>query len=180
MDTLVLDRRFLPVARVAWKRALTLLCLGKVEVLEEYEDWVVRSVTLTLKVPSVVRFLAAALRGRRIVRFSRENVYARDRGRCQYCGVRVPRRDATYDHVVPRAQGGRTTWENVAIACLRCNQHKGGRTPGQAGMRLLAAPVRPTRLPDTIRITIPVENGVPASWRAWLRDYTYWNGELEE
>lgn len=180
MHTLVLDRAFSPVGRVSWTRALTLLCLGKVEVLEEYDDWTVRSVALEIKVPSVIRFLEAVLRRRRVVRFSRENVFARDGGRCQYCGARVSRREATYDHVVPRAQGGRTTWENIAIACLPCNQRKGGRTPDQAGLRLRTRPTRPTRLPDTIRVVVGFEKGVPASWRSWLRDYAYWNGELEE
>ena len=179
MHTLVLDRRFTPVARVSWTRALTLLWLGKVEVLEEYQDWTVRSVRLELRVPSVVRFLRAALGGGRSLRFSGENVYARDHGRCQYCGERVSRREATYDHVVPRAQGGRTHWENIVIACLFCNQRKGGRTPAQAGMRLRAAPLRPTKLSDSIRLTFVHEAGMPASWRAWLRDYTYWNGALE-
>ncbi len=179
MDTLVLSHAFEPVARVAWQRAITLLFEGKVEVIEEYPDRTVRSVTLEFKVPSIIRFLHRIHVRRRAVRFSRENVYARDGGACQYCGRRLPRSEATYDHVVPRSQGGPTTWENVVIACTPCNQRKGGRTPAQAGMRLRAVPVKPSRLPDVIRLTFRLDGGAPESWRQWLLAYRYWSGELE-
>lgn len=179
MDTLVLSHAFEPVARVAWQRAVTLLFEGKVEVIEEYQDRTVRSVTLELKVPSIIRFLRKIRMRRRAVRFSRENVFARDGGACQYCGRRLRRAEATWDHVVPRSQGGPTTWENVVLACVACNQRKGGRTPAQAGMRLRSTPVRPTRLPDVIRMTFRFDDGAPESWRHWLRSWSYWNGELE-
>jgi hypothetical protein len=81
--------------------------------------------------------------------------------------------------VVPRAQGGKTTWENVVICCVPCNQRKGGRTPSQAGMRLRSTPVKPKSLPARLRIVIGWQKGMPTSWRAWMRDFSYWNGELE-
>jgi 5-methylcytosine-specific restriction endonuclease McrA len=179
METLVLDPGYAPVARVPWTRAITLIWSGKVEVVEEYDDWAVRSVTLEVKVPSVIRFLRAVRGKKRMIRFSRENVYSRDHGRCQYCSVPVPRPESTYDHVVPRSQGGHTRWENIVIACLRCNQKKGGRTPEQAKMTLRTQPVRPAKLPDGVRITMAYQQGMPVAWRAWLRDLSYWNGELE-
>ena len=107
-------------------------------------------------------------------------MFLRDKGRCQYCGSLLERGVATYDHVLPRAHGGQTTWTNIVIACLDCNQKKGGRTPDQAGMRLRATPVKPRKLPDTIRLTLSFGGGMPESWRAWIRDYTYWNTELDE
>ena len=180
METLVLSTSYEPVARITWQRAITLLFSGKVEVIEEYEDRTIRSVTLEIRMPSVIRFLRGVRAFRRAVRFSRENVYARDRGRCQYCRRKVPRSEATYDHVVPRAHGGHTTWENVVISCFECNQRKGGRTPLEAGMRLLCAPVRPKRLPDSMRLTFTFEKGMPLSWRKFLQDVTYWHGELDE
>ena len=70
-------------------------------------------------------------------------------------------------------------WENVVIACVPCNQRKGGRTPAQAKMLLRTQPIRPTKLPDTMRIVIGWEKGMPTTWRNWLRDYSYWNGELD-
>jgi 5-methylcytosine-specific restriction endonuclease McrA len=179
METLVLSMGYEPVARVPWQRAVTLLFMGKVEVVEEYADKEIRSITFTLKMPSVVRFLRAIRGTRKQVKFSRQNVYARDTGRCQYCGVRVARHEATYDHVVPRAQGGKTTWENIVIACVPCNQKKGGRTPAQARLKLLTVPVKPKKLPDTLSLTITFQPGMPDTWRGWLRDMTYWNGELD-
>jgi 5-methylcytosine-specific restriction endonuclease McrA len=180
METLVLSATYEPVARVPWQRAITLLWTGKVEVIEEYEDHMVRSVTYAVRMPSVIRFLRAIRGTKRAIKFSRENVYARDNGKCQYCGLKVPRHEATYDHVVPRIQGGPTTWDNVVIACVPCNQRKGGRTPEQARMALLNRPVKPKKLPDTVRLTFTFEKGMPATWKAWLRDVTYWHGSLDE
>ncbi len=180
METLVLNATYEPVARVPWQRAITLLFMGKVEVVEEYEDKTIRAVTYELKMPSVIRFLRMLKGRKRAIKFSRENVYARDSGRCQYCSGRLPRQEATYDHVLPRSQGGMTRWDNVVIACVPCNQRKGGRTPEQAGMKLLSIPVKPRRLPEGVRLTFIYEKGMPASWRTWLRDVAYWHGELEE
>ena len=180
METLVLNRGYEPVARVPWQRAVTLLFLGKVEVVEEYESREVRSVTVVFKMPSIVRLLRALRGARKAIKFSRENVYARDSGRCQYCGRGVRRDEITYDHVVPRALGGKTMWENIVTCCVGCNQAKGGRTPEQAGMRLRSAPVKPKKLPDTFRIAVGFTKGMPESWRSFLRSYSYWNSELEE
>src|SRR5262245_53484624 len=179
METLVLSATYEPVARVTWQRAITLLWQNKVEVVEEYADREIRAVSVTVKMPSVIRFLRALRSRRRAVKFSRENVYIRDRGRCQYCGRRVVRFDATYDHVVPRKLGGLTTWENIVIACVACNQRKGGRSPDAANMRLLATPMKPAKLPDAYRFTLTFRSGMPASWRQWLQDHDYWTTELD-
>ena len=180
MDTLVLNATYQPVARIRWERAITLLFLGKVEVVEEYEDRTIRSVSFEIKMPSVVRFFRLLTRRKPVVRFSRQNVYARDHGQCQYCGRAVTRAEATWDHVTPRAQGGRTCWENIVIACVPCNQNKGGRTPEQARMKLRTAPVKPKKLPDTLRLTLTFQKGMPVGWKTWLRDMTYWHGSLDE
>ena len=180
METLVLDTSYIPVARVHWQRAITLLFQGKVEIIEEYEDKEIKSVTFSMKMPSIVRFLRALKGKKKAIKFSRENVYTRDKGTCQYCGLKVARPEATYDHVTPRAQGGTTVWENIVICCVPCNQKKGNRTPAQAGMRLLSTPVRPKKLPDHMRLTVQWRPGMPPSWRDWLASHSYWNGELEE
>jgi 5-methylcytosine-specific restriction endonuclease McrA len=180
METLVLSATYEPVARVPWQRAISLLWTGKVEVIEEYEDRMVRSVTYEFPMPSVIRFLRAIRGTKRAIKFSRENVYARDSGKCQYCRQRVPRHEATYDHVVPRIQGGPTTWDNVVICCVPCNQRKGGRTPEQARMVLANRPVKPKKLPETLRLTFLYEKGMPESWKSWLRDVAYWHGSLDE
>jgi 5-methylcytosine-specific restriction endonuclease McrA len=180
METLVLSAAYEPVARISWQRAIMLTFGGKVEVLEEYEDRDVRSVTYSIKMPSVIRFVRGLRKRGRGVKFSRENVYARDNAKCQYCANRIPRHESTYDHVTPRSQGGKTTWENIVIACVACNQKKGGRSPQEARMKLISNPVRPKKLPDTMRLTFLWEKGMPETWKNWLRDYAYWNVELEQ
>lgn len=179
METLVLTASYEPVARVSWKRAVALLFDGKVEVIEEYEDRFVRSITLEIKMPSVIRFLRAVRARKQTPKFSRENVYARDNGRCQYCAKKVMRHEATYDHVVPRALGGKTTWQNVVICCVPCNQRKGARLAAEVGTRLTSVPRRPKKLPDALRMTFMFQKGMPHSWKSWLRDFSYWNGELD-
>lgn len=175
METLLLSRGYEPLERISWQRALTLWFRDKVEVLETY-DRVVRSPSVELAMPSVVRILEALRRRPNRVTFSRANVFARDSGRCQYCLRALRRGEATYDHVLPRRLGGRTTWENIVIACLACNQKKGGRTPDQANMRLHSVPVRPRRL--EVRLQLRPEE-VPPTWRQYLVDDRYWNAPLE-
>lgn len=182
-DVLVLSQAWEPVDRVSWQRALTLYFQDKVEIVEQYEDRHVRSITVSLKMPSIIRFLKAVRGRKRAVKFSRENVFARDGGMCQYqaapgCPRKLTRAEATYDHVVPRASGGKTTWENIVICCVPCNQQKRNRTPEQAGMALRKKPVRPRTLPD-MRITVSWNKDMPQSWGAFFRDLRYWNGALD-
>ena len=179
MDTtLVLDVGYRPIACAPWQTAIVWVLEKAVEVVDEYPDRYIRSPSWQCKMPSVVRLLKP-VRRKPAVKFSRQNVYARDGGRCQYCGIRVPANAFTYDHVVPRAQGGRTAWDNVVVACIPCNQRKGGRTPAQASMRLRSTPVRPARLPDVRSLSMTYRPGMPEAWRDWLRDAVYWSGELE-
>ncbi len=170
-QTLLLSQGYEPVKVISWRRAFTLLTLGKVEVLEEY-DANVRTTTVVFKVPAVVRLLRAFRRPQKPVKFSRVNIYARDKYRCQYCGAKAPISDLSYDHVLPRAQGGKTTWTNIVTCCYRCNRRKGNRTPQQAGMRLRQKPLQPSWVPA---VTIRISNrSIPDAWR----DYLWWTSEL--
>jgi len=169
--TLVLDQSFMPIATIGWQRAITLLTLGKIEVIEEY-DREVRSRYLAIKLPAVARLLSKFRRRKKAVKFSRHNILARDSWKCQYCGTRVSTSSMTVDHVVPRAQGGITRWENVVTCCQGCNAKKKDRTPAQAGMYLFKEPVKPTWVPV---FTIPLSGPIPDQWR----DYIYWMGALE-
>ncbi|RMH41144.1 MAG: HNH endonuclease [Deltaproteobacteria bacterium] len=169
---LMLSRSYEPLRVISWKRAFALLTLGKVEVVEEY-DACVRTVTLVFKVPAVVRLLTAFKRRGRPPKFSRINIYARDGFRCQYCGDKRPTEELTFDHVVPKARGGKTSWTNIVTACHPCNRRKGARTPEEAGMRLRKPPIQPKWVPAvTIRVST---RSVPDAWR----DYLYWTGGLE-
>lgn len=171
--TLLLSQGYEPISIISWQKAICLLTLGKVEVIETYERDI-RSVQLVLKMPAVVRLVRAIRRYPRQVKFSRQNVLARDRWRCQYCSEKRPSHELTYDHVIPRSQGGRTEWENIVAACVDCNARKANRTPEQARMRLRRVPHRPSWVP-IFTLTIS-RSSVPDAWR----DYCYWTGDLTE
>lgn len=174
-QTLLLNASYEPLKVVHWQKAVTLLWQGKVEVVEVY-DREIRAVTFSFKLPSVIRLLRYIKIKRRFdyVPFSRVNIYARDGHTCQYCGLQCPTTELTFDHVVPVARGGRKDWENIVTCCVSCNRRKGGRTPGEARMRMVRHPKRPES-PPAIRITIGLRNA-PESWR----DYLYWNVELDK
>lgn len=170
--TLMLTAGYEPLKIIPWQRAVQLLYLDKIEVVSEYDD-VLRSTNHTIKVPSVVRLKKGFKRQVKAVKFSRSNVYGRDDYTCQFCGLKKDSNDLTYDHVVPRSHGGLTTWTNIVTACNRCNSRKGGRTPEQAGMKLLKKPVQPRAMPFS-HVVMPRDK-TPEEWR----DYMYWNVELE-
>lgn len=172
--TLLLNSTYEPLKVISWQRAVTLLWLGKVEIVRTY-DREVRSVTFKFRMPAVVRLLRFVRRKQPQISFSRRNLFARDDNTCQYCGKPRDTSELTYDHVVPRSQGGRTEWTNIVTCCVDCNRRKGGRTPEQAGMRLMRAPKRPDYLPGVLTITISVRNA-PDAWR----DFLYWNVSLDE
>jgi 5-methylcytosine-specific restriction endonuclease McrA len=104
------------------------------------------------------------------IRFSRLNIYARDGFTCQYCAVRFATEDLTFDHVLLRSRGGRTSWENIVTCCIPCNAAKADRTPDETGMKLRRRPGRPSFLPS---ITVKLGGAVPEEWRP------YWSGELQ-
>ena len=159
--TLVLNRSFLPVHITTVRRACILLYQGVARVVDaEYQTfdflgWRQRRdaqetlglVAGAMPVPRVIVLTTYDRVPRRHVRFSRHNVYTRDHDTCQYCGRRLPRSELNLDHVVPRSQGGLSTWDNVVCSCHTCNRRKGGNTPQQAGIRLLRRPSRPAWTP---------------------------------
>src|SRR5579862_64848 len=163
--TLLLTQGYEPIQIISWQRAITLVALDKVEVVEEY-DAQIRAVSLVVRVPAVVRLLRAFRRHARPVKFSRVNIYARDNYKCQYCGKKASITELTYDHVVPRSQGGLTEWTNIVTCCYLCNRKKGGRTPREANMQLHAQPTQPNWVPAVaIRISL---RSVPEAWRDYL------------
>jgi len=161
---------YYPLSLWPWQTAVKAVFLDRVDIVEEYAREV-HSANFAMKLPSVIA-LKQYVRPSQYPAFTRFNLFLRDRFQCQYCGSI---KDLTFDHVIPRAQGGRTTWENVATACAPCNLKKGGRTPKQAHMSLHMAPIRPTswQLQDQGRSFPP--NFLHDTWRDWL----YWDIELE-
>ncbi len=161
----MLDQGYQPLRVIPWQRAFVMHLVGKVELLTAHA-WSVRTVDRQFPAPSVVRLLRKIRHRSPQVRLSRDNVYQRDGYRCQYCGVTFEAGELTLDHVVPRCQGGKTSWGNVVAACVPCNRRKGRDLPDEAGMPLLTAPRRPRWLPP--RITTISGNQVPSTWRDWL------------
>jgi 5-methylcytosine-specific restriction endonuclease McrA len=192
---LVLNRVYRPVHITSVRRAFVLLYQGAARAIDEqfqlfdFDSWAalaaaehhdaIRTVDRRIRVPRVIVLLAYEHLPKSRVRFSRFNIYARDDNTCQYCGRRFRRSELNLDHVVPRSRGGTTSWENVVCSCVPCNLRKGGRTPDQAGLRLLRAPVRPRWTPIFRRATRR------AFYREWtpflsLAEAAYWNAELLE
>jgi 5-methylcytosine-specific restriction endonuclease McrA len=163
--TLLLNSTFEPLLVVSWKKAIVLLVRGKVEVLEEY-DRAIRGVTISLKLPAVIRLKTHIRKRTPIVKFSRQNLYTRDKVKCQYCGSHFEPSALTYDHVVPRSRGGQTDWTNVVTCCLPCNLKKGGRTPEEAGMRLIRKPRAPIWIP-LLTISLGLKE-TPLPWKSYL------------
>jgi 5-methylcytosine-specific restriction endonuclease McrA len=161
---------YYPLSLWPWQTAVKAVFLERVDIVASYEREV-HSPTTSFRLPSVIA-LRQFVRPSEYPAFTRFNLFLRDRFACQYCG---DPRELTFDHVVPRAQGGRTTWENVATACAPCNLKKGGRTPQQAHMSIHRWPFRPTswQLQEHGRSFPP--GYLHDSWR----DYLYWDIELE-
>ncbi|MCK9355849.1 MAG: HNH endonuclease [Dehalococcoidia bacterium] len=137
---LVLNQGFEPHDVCRTRRAIVLVFCGKAELVEDSRG-MVHSISASFAIPSVIRLTQRVRRPEHERRLTRVEVFTRDRFTCQYCG-RVTR-DLTLDHVMPRSQGGEHSWENVVSACKLCNRKKGGRTPDEAGMKLMSVPRRP-------------------------------------
>jgi 5-methylcytosine-specific restriction endonuclease McrA len=140
---------------------------------KEEDDWV-RTTSTAIQVPRIIRLLGYDRLPRQTVKFNRRNIFARDNNQCQYCGRKFPTSELSLDHVVPRSQGGQTTWENIVCSCVSCNVRKGGRTPREASMALIRKPEKPKRSP---LLNLKLTNTKYQSWKSFL-DNAYWSVEL--
>ena len=165
MQTLMLTPWMAPQKIISWQRAVVLTYLGKVEVIETW-DAELRAPSVAMLAPAVVRLKKGSVSTKQSVRFSRVNVFTRDKFRCQYCGDKKGMKQLNYDHVIPRVQGGKTVWENIVTSCYTCNDRKGSRTPDQAGMKLLLHPKKPTSLPVVPPIRLD-EGDLPELWQPY-------------
>ena len=177
---LVLNRSYMPIHVMSARRAFSLIYQDAARAVDEryqtfdFEAWAslpaegadaVGTPRGALRVPRVIVLNHYDRVPKRHVRYSRVNVFTRDKYTCQYCGAQPQRSQLNLDHVVPRALGGKTTWENVVCSCVDCNRRKGGRTPHQARLRLMRKPVRPRWTPMmNFAITTPRYE----EWRPFL------------
>lgn len=201
-SVLVLNKMFLAVHVISVRRAFCLLCKDLAEVVSNDdgsyatydfaswselsafrlahvtrhadEDWV-KTASMEIQAPRVIRLTTYDRVPRQAVKFNRRNIFARDHNQCQYCGKKVPTSELSLDHVLPRSQGGGTTWENIVCACVDCNVRKGGRTPRQANMTLIKKPEKPKRSP---LLSAKLNQAKYQSWQSFL-DSAYWNVELK-
>lgn len=204
-NVLVLNRFYQAIRVINVRRAFSLLCKDMAEVVHieldeagsnrwqnfdfagwqeisqlkaefepEEHDWI-QTVRFQIAVPRIIRLLGYDKLPRQEVKFNRRNIYARDSNRCQYCGKKFPTTELSLDHVVPRSQNGKSTWDNIVCCCVKCNVKKGGRTPTQANMHLITKPVKPKRSPV---ISIRLADERYSSWKQFL-DNAYWTVELK-
>ena len=187
--TLVLNRNWQAINVATVARALIMLWNESAKVVDpldyqlyDWNDWsklvpdrdepFVQAVRQQFRVPEVVTLTEFDRLPSAAVTFSRRNVFKRDRFTCQYCGKQPGGDELTIDHVVPRAQGGESSWTNCVLACLECNKRKADRTPDQAKVRLRKEPVRPTWKPVYSEHVSRME-----SWSKFISE-AYWNAEL--
>jgi len=189
--TLVLNHNWQPVNVATVARSLVMLYGESVRVVDPadyqlytWSDWArmaprdgelfIQAVRFRLRVPEVVTLVHYDRLPNASVTFSRRNIFKRDHFTCQYCGDQPGTEDLTLDHVLPRSQGGESTWTNCVLACVDCNKRKADRTPQQAKMRLKTQPVRPTWRPLYAAVDVRIE-----SWSKFISE-AYWSVELEK
>ncbi|PIX22863.1 MAG: HNH endonuclease [Deltaproteobacteria bacterium CG_4_8_14_3_um_filter_43_13] len=192
---LVLNRSFLPINITTAKRAFSLLYQGIAKAVNsqyetfDYESWsdlsieqhdeTIGLVDRAIKIPRVILLVTYDRIPKTQVRFTRANIYARDRNTCQYCGVVFTKNELSLDHIIPRAYGGASCWENIVCCCFSCNKKKGSKGLHETGMKLLKPPAKP-RWPPFFKV--PLQDIRRQEWRMFLNmvDISYWNTELLE
>ena len=194
---LVLNRLWQAVNVCTVERALTLLFMGHAQVVDpdgesfntySFREWCdftsggadaaerVNTISVRIRIPKIILLLFFDRMPNKDVKFTRQNVFERDKNTCQYCGKKFERKDLNIDHVVPRQHGGLTTWTNVVCSCIPCNSRKANRTPEQAGIQLIRRPKKPRWRPF---LDIQFSKSHDHAWRHFL-DLAYWNVELGE
>ena len=192
---LVLNRLWQAVNTCSVRRAFTLLYQGHAQVVaaedgenfatHDFNSWwdisrtkpsgdMVKTISFNIRIPRVIVLLIFDRLPKKEVKFTRHNVFERDKNTCQYCRKVFPRAELNLDHVLPRDRGGQTTWENIVCSCIPCNSRKSNRLPHEAGMRLLKKPKRPKWRPF---VTVNLALRAHESWKHFV-DVAYWNVEL--
>ncbi len=193
-QVLVLNRLWQAINVCTVRRAFSLLCAGHAQVVyadgtnfftHDFNSWrdfseqtpeedMVHTISLKIRIPRVIVLMLFDRMPRKEVKFTRHNIFERDKNTCQYCGKHFDKKDLNLDHVIPRDKGGLTTWENIVCSCIPCNTRKGNRLPHEVGMRLIHKPERPRWRPF---VHITFDSQVHDSWRHFI-DLAYWNVEL--
>lgn len=191
---MVLNRLWQAINVCSVRRAFTLLCAGHAQVVDangknfsthDFASWrsfserepdahMVNTISFKVRIPRVIVLLMFDRMPRKEVKFTRHNLFERDKNTCQYCRKHFDRKDLNLDHVIPRDKGGQTSWENIVCSCIPCNTRKGNRLPHEAGMKLMRKPERPKWRPF---VHITFDTQLHESWRHFI-DLAYWHVEL--
>lgn len=176
--TLVLNADGMPIAIVPWWKAIGMIHVKNTAILiDSYTRPVIDAKGREYELPAVVVLKKMIKRNNNKVPFNRKNVLLRDKLTCCYCNVKFLPKDLTYDHVIPRCKWNDsfvqktgyesvTNWENIVTACKKCNTKKGGRTPEEAGMKLLKKPRKPTRAEVSMKVS--VWERIPHEWSPYM------------
>ena len=189
-QVLVLNRLWQPVNLCSARRAFTLLCLGHAQVVHtdqeenffthDIDSWlqqpdaslsgyeVIHTVSRTYRIPAIIVLGIYDRLPKKEVKFSRQNIFARDNFTCQYCGNEYDSRKLNLDHVVPRDKGGRTSWENVVCSCIRCNTRKANKLPADANMFPMREPRPPKWRPFFSAANSEISRFFHDSWRFFI------------
>ncbi len=191
-SVLVLNRLYQAIHITSVRKAFTLLYKGDVRVVEndfstyDFENWCdipvqadeeyISTPKYKLKIPRVVLLIYYDKVPKQEVKFTRKNIYLRDRNRCQYCGKRYATKELNLDHVIPISRGGKSDWNNVVCCCFNCNAKKSNKSISEIGLSLIKKPKKPIWHP-LIRLSLKEKRY--ECWRNFL-DLAYWNVELDE
>ena len=196
-QVLVLNRLWQAVNITTVRRAFTLLCQGHAQIVSahggnhfsthDFESWrdfssrepeseMVHTISFKVRIPRVIVLLMFDRMPKKEIKFTRHNIFERDKNTCQYCARVFDRKELNLDHVLPRDKGGKTTWENIVCSCIRCNTRKANRLPHEVGMKLIRQPERPKWRPF-LQFTFHGHGPGHGDWKHFL-DVAYWNVEL--
>ena len=191
-QVLVLNRLWQAINVCSVRRAFTLICQGHAQVVyadsgknfqtHDFASWrdfssrepepeMVKTIAFKIRVPRIIVLVFFDRLPKKEVKFTRANIFERDKNTCQYCGRIFEKRDLNLDHVIPRDKGGLTTWENIVCSCIPCNTRKGNRLAYQVQMQLIRKPGRPKWQPF---VNITFTGHLHESWRHFV-DLAYWN-----
>ncbi len=201
---LVLNKGWVPISVISVKRALHMMISDSARAVDaddfstyDFDSWAdlgkifedgefIKTTRMRIPVPEVLLLDEFNRVPMKSVTFSRRNLYKRDEYTCQYCGKRPHSSELTIDHITPVSKGGKTTWTNCVLACLKCNHKKSDRTLTEAGMKLLSVPAEPPR--KKIAFAVPISQK-RVSWEKFLNDPktrdavasdVYWNAKLKD